>query len=283
MSDEESFSSSVSVNGWSVWYEKFGSGPKPLLLIPGAIGRTDFYHQLEGDNVLDFDLVTIIAVELPGWGRSRPPVRKYGTGVYDNDAQCLYELMKELGFDKYSILSWSDGAKVALLMATLYPESIESVILTSVYTYISNESLKLLLSSQSVDNWHKDKLESYIKSYGKKEVIQQLWTKFIKFAEYYNQYFPESKNNYHLIKCRVLIVYGEKDKMCELSQITKLKKTIKRSIIYRFPNGEHNCHQKYSTIFKDVVEDYLMGRLKEEEDKDPNSGPNDGLEYMRYK
>ena len=57
-------------------------------------GRTDFYHQLEGDNVLDFDLVTIIAVELPGWGRSRPPVRKYGTGVYENDAQCLYELMK---------------------------------------------------------------------------------------------------------------------------------------------------------------------------------------------
>ncbi|CAG2170092.1 unnamed protein product, partial [Oppiella nova] len=95
MSDEESFSSSVAVNGWSVWYEKFGSGPKPVLLIPGAIGtgRTDFYHQLEGDNVLDFDLVTIIAVELPGWGRSRPPVRKYGTGVYDNDAQCLYELM----------------------------------------------------------------------------------------------------------------------------------------------------------------------------------------------
>ena len=95
-------------------------------------------------------------------------------------------------------------------MATLYPESIESVILTSVYTRISNESLKLLLSSQSVDNWHKDKLESYMKSYGKKEVIQQLWTKFIKFAEYYNQYFPESKNNYHLIKCPVLIVYGEK-------------------------------------------------------------------------
>ena len=39
MSDEESFSSSVAVNGWSVWYEKFGSGPKPVLLIPGAIGN----------------------------------------------------------------------------------------------------------------------------------------------------------------------------------------------------------------------------------------------------
>ncbi|CAG2172512.1 unnamed protein product, partial [Oppiella nova] len=259
MSSEESFSSCVEVNGWSVWYEKFGSGPRPVLLIPGATGtgRSDFQHQLEGDNALDFDMFTIIAVELPGWGRSRPPVRKYGTG--------------ELGFNKYSILSWSDGTKVALLMATLYPQSVESLILTSVYTYITNESLKQLLSSQNVDNWHKDKLESYMKSYGKKEVIQQLWTRFIKFAEYYNQYFPENKNNYHLIKCRVLIIHGEKDKMCELSQITKLKQTISRSSIYRFPNGEHNCHQKYATIFKDVVEDYLMGRLKDlEEDVDPN-------------
>ncbi|CAG2170093.1 unnamed protein product [Oppiella nova] len=154
--------------------------------------RTDFQHQLEGDNALDFDMFTIIAVELPGWGRSRPPIRKYGTGVYENDAQCLYELMKELGFNKYSILSWSDGTKVALLMATLYPQSVESL-------------------------------------------------------------------------------------------ITKLKQTISRSSIYRFPNGEHNCHQKYATIFKDVVEDYLMGRLKDlEEDVDPNKGPNDGMIHMKF-
>ena len=31
-------SDKVEVNGYPIWYEKFGTGPNPLLLIPGAIG-----------------------------------------------------------------------------------------------------------------------------------------------------------------------------------------------------------------------------------------------------
>ena len=31
-------SGKLDINGWPIWYEKFGFGPKPLLLIPGAIG-----------------------------------------------------------------------------------------------------------------------------------------------------------------------------------------------------------------------------------------------------
>jgi len=31
-------SGKVNINGWPIWYEKFGHGAKPLLLIPGAIG-----------------------------------------------------------------------------------------------------------------------------------------------------------------------------------------------------------------------------------------------------
>ncbi|CAG2118604.1 unnamed protein product, partial [Medioppia subpectinata] len=198
----------VEVNGWTVWCEKFGSGPKPILLIPGAIGtgRSDYEEQLEGADELDYDKFTLIAVELPGWGRSRPPVRKYGTGVYDNDAECLHKLMQELNYNKYSIIGWSDGANVALRMATKYRQSVESLILVSVYTYVTNDSLKALTSSQSVDNWSKQKLNSYLQSYDNKDVIQQLWTKYVRFIEYYNQYFPENKNNYQSIKCKTLLI-----------------------------------------------------------------------------
>ncbi|CAG2109251.1 unnamed protein product [Medioppia subpectinata] len=248
MNDNEINCFCVEVNGWTVWAEKFGSGPKTVLLIPGAIGtgRTDFLEVLEGEDELNYDKFTLIAVELPGWGRSRPPVRKYGTGVYDNDAECLHQLMQELNYNKYSIIGLSDGANVALRMATKYQQSVESLILVSVYTFMGNESLKALTSSQSVDNWNKDKLQSYLQSYDNKDVIQQLWTKYIKFIEYFNQYFPDNKNNYKSIKCKVLLMYGEK--------------------------GEHNCHQKFSSIFKDVVEDYLLEQFHEKEGDEERRG-----------
>ena len=31
-------SGSVKINGYDLWYEKFGTGSHPILLIPGAIG-----------------------------------------------------------------------------------------------------------------------------------------------------------------------------------------------------------------------------------------------------
>jgi pimeloyl-ACP methyl ester carboxylesterase len=57
-------------------------------------GRSDFHYQLEGDNAFDFEKFTIVAVELPGWGRSRPPSRPYGTDVFNNDAECCVKLMQ---------------------------------------------------------------------------------------------------------------------------------------------------------------------------------------------
>ena len=42
MTESESFSGKVDINGWPVWYEKFGSGPTPLLLVPGGIGLCYF-------------------------------------------------------------------------------------------------------------------------------------------------------------------------------------------------------------------------------------------------
>ncbi|CAG2121851.1 unnamed protein product, partial [Medioppia subpectinata] len=75
----------------------------------------------------------------------------------------------------------------------------------------------------------------------------------------------ESKNAFQSIKCKTLLIHGEKDKMCESPQIDKLKQTIDQLIVYKIPNGDHNCHQKYADIFKEVVEDFLMDCYKEEE------------------
>ena len=37
-------SGSVQVFGYDVWYEKFGTGKHPILLIPGSIGQLQSYH-----------------------------------------------------------------------------------------------------------------------------------------------------------------------------------------------------------------------------------------------
>ena len=125
-------------------------------------------------------------------------------------------MVKHLGFKKYSIIGWSEGARVGLLMAIKYPESVESLVLTAISTYVSETSHKFFAKTQRVDSWSDDKIDTYLRSYESKEEIQKLWTKFTSYVLYYNQYFPQDiyKDKYHLVKCPVLIFHG--DRVCLL-------------------------------------------------------------------
>lgn len=89
-------SGSVELLGFPIHWERYGSGPQIVLLIPGALGtaKSDFYQQLRGPLAFDLNRYTFIAVELPGWGQSRPPKRPYGIDVYDTDVKCCLQLME---------------------------------------------------------------------------------------------------------------------------------------------------------------------------------------------
>lgn len=117
-----------------------------------------------------------------------------------------------MGFDKYSIIGWSDGAKVALLMAIKYPESVQSLVLTAISTFVSQNSCKFFETTKNVETWSSERIEAYLRSYESEAEIQRLWTKFAEYVKYYNQYFPEDiyKNKYHLVKCPVLIFHGDR-------------------------------------------------------------------------
>lgn len=97
-------------------------------------------------------------------------------------------------------------------MAAKYRQSVESLVLVSVFNQLSNRGLSAMLAKKSVDSWHKDRLKHYLKVYGTTDELQKLWSRYIKFVEFYNQYIPDDvlKNKYKLIACPVLIVTGEK-------------------------------------------------------------------------
>ncbi|CAG2173692.1 unnamed protein product, partial [Oppiella nova] len=122
----ETESGKFDINGYPIWYEKFGTGANILLMIPGAIGtgRTDYYEQLLGENALDLTQFTAYAIELAGWGRSRPPIRKINKNAYNFDAETCIKLMENLGHKKFFVLGWSEGARVALVLAAIYPNHV---------------------------------------------------------------------------------------------------------------------------------------------------------------
>ena len=119
---------------------------------------------------------------------------------------------QNLGFNKYSIIGYSDGARVALLMAAKYQDSVLSLTLSAMSTIYSGKNLSALTLTKTVEKWKKDKLEAFLKVYGTSDELQKIWNRFLKFVEYFNQYFPIDfwKNKINLVKCPVLLFHGDK-------------------------------------------------------------------------
>lgn len=105
----------VTVNNKKLHFVRRGDGDHPLLFLPGALGTalTDFSPQIEGFSESEF---TIIGWDPPGYGKSQPPARDF-KNFFQEDAVMAVEMMKTLGFHKFSLLGWSDGGITALIAA----------------------------------------------------------------------------------------------------------------------------------------------------------------------
>ncbi|XP_054159966.1 valacyclovir hydrolase-like [Oppia nitens] len=245
----------VDVDGVKIHYEKVGTGPRVLLLLPGGIGtsRTDFSIQLSNDKGLDKNLFTMIAWDPPGYGFSRPPQRLYDSDVYKRDAHMAAKLMSQLGYNYYSVLGWSDGAKTGLLMAINYASSIDKLVIWGGNAYVVSQEKRVINAIRDIRIWNPQTRYFYEAVYGNE--LPVLWNKHC--DHYINNLDDICRNQVHNIMSPTFVLHGDLDPL-PLEHPLFLCKTIADSRLYRFKSGSHNIHQEFSEEFNKMVTNFLL-------------------------
>lgn len=109
--------------------ERFGNSSPTVLALHGwARDRQDFSMTLAG--------LDAVAVDLPGFGLSPPPAAVWGTIEY---AQCLLPVLQECSSPPI-VIGHSFGGRVAVRLASLFPDSIRGLVLTGVPLLRANNS-----------------------------------------------------------------------------------------------------------------------------------------------
>ncbi|CAG7821120.1 unnamed protein product, partial [Allacma fusca] len=144
-------------------------------------------------------------------------------------------LMKNLGFEKFSMIGWSDGGITALILAALYPSSVEKLITIGANSYVDQEDVSSVNAIKNVDNWSRRMVEPLLKVYGQ-EYLQDMWTKFcLAYEEMYANGGNICKDKLKDIKCPTLIVQGLKDAMVSVEHAEHLHKNISGSTLRIIP------------------------------------------------
>ncbi|XP_060890256.1 valacyclovir hydrolase isoform X2 [Labrus mixtus] len=245
------------VNGVDLYYEQTGGGKHALLLLPGALGstRTDFGPQLKSLNKERF---TVIGWDPRGYGRSRPPDRDFPLDFFERDAKDAVDLMKALGFGKFSLLGWSDGGITALIAAARYPDLINRMVVWGANAFVTQHDLQLYEGIRDVFKWSARMRQPLEEVYGV-ETFAKNWGAWVDgFAQFSKR--PEGSiciEQLPLIRCPTLIVQGEKDPIVPNSHAHFLSKHIKGSRLHLMPEGKHNLHLRYADEFNKLAEDFL--------------------------
>lgn len=245
------------VNGVDLYFEQTGSGKHAVLLIPGALGstRTDFGPQLKSLNKERF---TVVGLDPRGYGQSRPPDRDFPPDFFERDAKDAVDLMKALGFGKFSLLGWSDGGITALIAAAKNPDVINKMVVWGSNAFVSHQDLKLYDAVRDVSRWSARMRQPMEEVYGA-EVFAKTWGAWVDgIAQFAKR--PEGSICLELlpqITCPTLVIHGEKDPMVPSIHPQCLLKHIKTSQLHLMPEGKHNLHLRYADEFNKLVEDFL--------------------------
>ncbi|XP_062280018.1 valacyclovir hydrolase [Scomber scombrus] len=245
------------VNGVDLYYEQTGKGKHPVLLLPGALGstRTDFGPQLKSLNKERF---TVVGFDPRGYGRSRPPDRDFPPDFFERDAKDGVDLMKALGFGKFSLLGWSDGGITAMVAAGRNPDLISKMVVWGSNAFVSQHDLNLYDAVRDVSKWSSRMRQPMEEVYGA-EVFAKTWEAWVDgIAQYAHR--PEGSiciELLPLITCPTLVIHGEKDPMVPSFHPQYLLKHIKGSRLHLMPEGKHNLHLRFADEFNKLVEDFL--------------------------
>ncbi|XP_074103127.1 valacyclovir hydrolase-like [Cotesia typhae] len=248
----------INIDGIDINYLKTGAGSHPVLLLPGAVGTiwTDFKPQIEGLNKSEF---TIVAWDPPGYGNSRPPEREFPADFFERDAKYAHNLMKMLGFAKFSLVGWSDGGITSLILAANYPQSVQKMVVYGSNAFILPHEMKTYESTKNIDTWSERMRAPLIAIYGE-EYFRKTWTAWVEAMDkiYKNNNGDICKDFISKIKCPTLIVHGKKDVLVDQSHPEYLKNNIPNSRVEIFEKGAHNLHLRYPEEFNKLITQFLL-------------------------
>jgi pimeloyl-ACP methyl ester carboxylesterase len=151
----------ITVQGIKTAYVRQGHGPETFLLIHGLAATVQLWEKTIPALARHGE---VIALDLPGFGKSAKPHLDYGLDFY---ATFLHELLGQLGKERATLVAHSMGGQIALTYALKYQGSVTSLILISpagfeTYTpgeaqllnkYVNVASIRAIPEDQIRVNW----------------------------------------------------------------------------------------------------------------------------------
>ena len=223
--DNTSKGNFVVSHGIKMYYEVYGQG-FPLFLIHGnSSSSEDMKYQAEAFK----DSFQVILVDSRAHGKSE---RGTSPLSYKLMAKDYIALAKHLQIKHAHFLGWSDGANIALQVATLQPALVKSIVAFA--AVLSPDSMIKLFYEMTLLEYEAAKQESQAEPSSEEKLTRKMQLELMSFFPKREQMLKDLKK----ITTPVLVMVGEFD-IVKLQETEKIANLLQNSQLYIVPKGTH--------------------------------------------
>jgi pimeloyl-ACP methyl ester carboxylesterase len=236
---------SVIINNLRINYKIAGKGPA-ILLLHGWGGSSDSW--LEVEEILVKENYFIIAPDLPGFGKSDPPLEPWGVQEYSD---FIFAFTEKLKIDSFFLLGHSFGGRIAIKFSGQHADKLKSLILCDAAGIRIDPDIKTktILAAAKVGNV----LLSHRLVAVAKERIRNIFYFLLRNKDYVkaNGVMRETikkalgedlLSELPKIKVKTLIIWGEVDQLVPLKCAYIFNKKIAGSQLNVMPKIGHSPH-----------------------------------------
>jgi pimeloyl-ACP methyl ester carboxylesterase len=113
------------LNNPSISYIDVGTGSKTLMLVHGLASNAGFWRYVIPELSKEY---RVIAVDLPGYGKSQKDAYPYSISFYAEQIKCLAD---KLNLKKFTLAGHSMGGQIAIMFSLKYPDRLDKLVLAS--------------------------------------------------------------------------------------------------------------------------------------------------------
>ena len=249
----------LSVKNFTIYYEKYGTKPNTILILPGwGNTRETFYNLINHFK----EKYTIYILDYPGLGKS--PIPNKSLTIYDY-TELIIEFIKTLNIVNPIIIAHSFGGRITSLLTGYYKYKIDKLILIDVAGLKNKKTFKKKLKEKIYKL--KRKLIKLLPKRKQNYYEQKLFKKYAS-ADYkalpptmhqtFKNIINEDLTSYFKnITNETLLLWGEKDQDTPLKDGIKLTKLIKNSALIIFKNATHYSYLQYQVQTNNIIYEFI--------------------------
>ncbi|CAH0484934.1 unnamed protein product [Peronospora farinosa] len=189
----------------------------------------------------------------------RLPETEFGSRRIERDVDEVLRAADALKLEKFSLLGCSHGANVGAVLAAKHSERVTRLVLVNGNAFVSDEDLEDMEEYKDVDSWPKEMRETAEAKCGV-DSLQDKWTEMVEALRQVEREDGGDLYCGHLphIKCKTLVVSGEKDKFVPLFHGEYLSERIMHSRLSVVPEGGNDLVLSEAERFNTLLETFLQ-------------------------